>query len=246
MLNVRGIRRLLSGRASGAIEPGRRAREGRGRSVNAAAQAQGGNGELAGVIQLALREREARDRHWWGLLKDAYWEQSTVRLSWLRGTGAEFVARSREMSGKGVVTRHRLGPPVGWVIGDRALVFLPAVVEAYPTVNGVDAVLSSYARLIYRVERRDAAWKIAHLQAIYERDELVPAVPGQHITVPPDSVDGLRKSYQLLAWHLGSTGFPVEQDLPGDDQPEGVALIYQDAFDWIGYDGPLLEEADPQ
>jgi hypothetical protein len=215
-------------------------------AVNTGTQVQAGDGELTRVIQLVLKEREARDRLWWGLMRDAYWDASAVRLSWFRGTGAEFVARSREMSGKGVVTRHRLGPPAGWVIGDRALVLLPAVVEAYPTVNGVDAVLSSYARLVYRAERRDGAWKIAHLQAIYERDELVPAVPGQHITVPPSSLDGLRGSYRLLAWHLGSTGFPVEPDLPGDDLPEEVARIYQDAFDWVGYDGPLLGEAGPR
>jgi hypothetical protein len=83
------------------------------------------------------------------------------------------------------------------------------------------------------VERRAGHWKISHVEAIYERDQLIAAVPGQETRIPPSAVKGLRPSYRLLAWHLSRSGFTVRDDLPGDDRPEQVSRLYETVFSWL-------------
>jgi hypothetical protein len=76
------------------------------------------------------------------------------------------------------------------------------------------------------------------LDAIYERTELTPSIPGQSVSIDPAELEGLRAPYRLLAWNLGRAGYDVSQELPADDRPEHVARMYSDAFDWAGIPHP--------
>lgn len=186
------------------------------------------------ATQLVLHEREARDRGWWDRMLACFHSDAKICLSWFEGTAAEFVSASREMAARGAVTRHRLAPPTPHDCEDRALVLLGSMVESYPVVDGVEAVLSAHTRLVFRVERRASRWGICRVDCVYERDEMRAAVPGADLVVDPAELAGFRPSYRLLMWHLERTGFPARSDLPGDDRPEQVAALYKEAFDWLG------------
>jgi hypothetical protein len=184
------------------------------------------------VAQLVVREREARDLWRWERMRACYLPDSLVTLSWFHGTGPEFVAQSKTLSETALPSRHRLGPPTTRIHRDRAVVSLPAAIETYPTVDGVPTVLTAYCRLLYRVRAVDGTWQIAQLDGVYERDELVPAVPGRHVRIDPAELDGLRTPYRLLAWTTARSGYPVSQDLPADDRPEQVRELYAQAEAW--------------
>lgn len=190
------------------------------------------------AIQVVLREREARDRRWWDDMRDCFAEDSSVALTWYQGSGHGFVDGSAAMAQGGIPSRHRLSPPVVRVAGDRAVISLPLAIENYDTINGVECVLSTYARHLYRVERIGGAWKIVQLDAIYERDELNPSVPGQTARIDPSELEGVRTPYRLLTWKLRAAGYDIPQDLPGDDRPEHVAQMYHEAFAWAGIPQP--------
>lgn len=183
--------------------------------------------------QVVLHERAARDQMWWDRMLEAFHDDAQVSLSWFEGSGAEFVAGSRAMAARGTVTRHRLGPPTAHVHGDRALVLLGSVVESYPVVDGVEAVLSAHTRLLFRVQRRAGQWHIRRIECVYERDEMHPAIPGGRLVVDPAEVAGFRASYRLLSWHLQRTGFPTRDDLPGADRPEQVLELHERCFGWL-------------
>ncbi|WP_410631563.1 nuclear transport factor 2 family protein [Amycolatopsis sp. cmx-4-83] len=185
----------------------------------------------AEVGELVVRERQGRDRGWWDRMQACYAPDSTVRLSWFRGSGEEFVARSREMTGRGDVARHRLGPPVVDVDGQRAIAEVPAAIDVRTVLDGVEVDLTSYTRLLYRAEVRNGRWLIASLDPVYERDVLAPVLPGA--SVPPASFEGLRPSYRFLAHVLGRRGYPVPDDLYGDDRPGEVAALYDSHFAWL-------------
>ena len=104
---------------------------------------------VADVAELVLRERQSRDRGRWDRLRACYAPDSAVRLSWFRGSGEEFAARSREMRGRGDVTRHRLGPPVVDLDGHRAIAEVSAAIELRTVLDGVEVDLTSYTRLLY-------------------------------------------------------------------------------------------------
>jgi hypothetical protein len=184
------------------------------------------------AAQLVLAEREARDRCWWDVMAKCFAPESHIEISWFEGSGAEFVARSKQMSADGVSSRHRLGPPVVHGTGDRVVITLPAAVETYPRVGGIECVLTAHCRLLYRVGYTDDAWAIAGMQAVYERDLLEPATPGQHVAVDPAQLSSLRFPYRLLAWTLAQSGYETRQDLPGDDRPDQVQELYDKAFAW--------------
>jgi hypothetical protein len=190
------------------------------------------------AIQVVLREREARDRTWWDQMGRCFHEDSHVELSWFSGTGAEFTRRSVDMGERGVASRHRLGPPTVRVAADRGIVALPAAVETYPDIDGVECVLTAHCRLLYRVLNLDGVVGISRMEAIYERDEITPAIPGSAIAIDPAELAGLRAPYRLLAWSLARSGYRIDQDLPADDRPGQVAARYADAYAWAGIEHP--------
>jgi hypothetical protein len=189
-------------------------------------------GDIDELTQLVLHERQGRDRGWWQQMRECFHAGATIRLSWFHGTAEEFVAGSQAMSVRGDRATHRLGPPVVHTRTDRALVELPMTVEFRVDLDGVEADLASTGRLLYRAESRDGRWRIARLDAIYQRDTLVPAIPGTQLAIEPDELARYRPSYRLLAYFLSRQGYQVDGALYGDDRPDEVDELYDSAFRW--------------
>jgi hypothetical protein len=166
-------------------------------------------------------------------MRACYAPESVVRLSWFRGSGADFVTASEKMAGRGDASTHRLSPPVVHRDGDRALVELPSVVEIRTTVDDTEVDLLSFARLLYRVERRSGRWLVVSLDPVYERDTLTPSHPGTPLNVGPEAVAAYRPPYRFLAYVLTRRGYPIGDDLCGVDRPEGVTELYDSAFSWL-------------
>lgn len=189
--------------------------------------------DISEIEQLILRERQGRDRGWWEQMASCFHPDSLVNLSWFRGTGADFTTRSRAMSEAGNHPLHRLSPPVIQLNGDRAFAEVPAAIEVRFPFREAEVDLVSYSRLIYRIERREAGWKVLSLDSIYERDTLAPVVAGTSIDIRPEDLAGFRKSYRFLAFHISLRGATPRDDLFGDDQPGPAAALYDATFAWL-------------
>jgi hypothetical protein len=190
-------------------------------------------GEIDELTQLVLHERQGRDRGWWQQMRDSFSPGATVRLSWFEGTAEAFVAESQAMNERGDHATHRLAPPVVHTRGDRAIVELPMTVDLRVELDGIEADLASTGRLLYRAESRSGRWRIARIDAIYQRDSLVPSVPGTQLTIAPEELAGLRRSYRLLSYCLTRRGYTIDATLYGDDRPDEVAELYDSAFVWL-------------
>jgi len=188
--------------------------------------------DLAAISQLVLSERESRDLGWWKRMKSCFHPDSRVRLSWFDGSGEDFVKGSIDMAARGMKAKHRIAPPVVRVCGDRGVASLSAIIDIPAVVKGVEVQLSSYARFLYRVERRGGAWGIVFFDAVYVRDELVPAIPGEAVPVSAAELAPYRKSYRMLCFLLSLTGYAPSQDLAGDDLPETAAALSAEIYDW--------------
>jgi len=185
------------------------------------------------VAHVVLLERSGRDRARWQQMRDQFHEKSTVSLSWFTGGGPDFVTASEKMYAAGDRPLHRLGPPIVPLRAHRALVEISATIGMEVDIDNAPAFLSSEARLNYRIERLDGAWGIVSLDAIYERDTLTPSIPGAAVNVDPDRLGGLRSSYALLTFVLGTRGYHVRSDLLGDDRPAEVEAFYDDEQMWL-------------
>src|SRR4051812_27124184 len=113
-----------------------------------------GPADILAITQLVLSERESRDMGWWTRMADCFHPDARIRLSWIDGDAEAFVKGSIDMAARGMKAKHRVGPPVVRVKGDRGVASLSAIIDIAMTVGGVEAQLSSYARFLYRVERR--------------------------------------------------------------------------------------------
>jgi hypothetical protein len=185
------------------------------------------------VMQLVLRERQSRDRGWWEEMAACFAPDATIEMSWFSGSAREFIRQTQERSADGVWGRHRLSPPTVRVEGDRAWAELPLGIEFPVVVDGVDGDLVSYCRSQYRAHRRGGTWRLARIVSIYERDLLIPSVPGT--TLPIEAADLLRyrPSYRCLAWYFAQRGTPLADSLLGDDQPAPVARHYLGERAWL-------------
>jgi hypothetical protein len=188
--------------------------------------------DVDALTQLVLRERQGRDRGWWTQMRECFAHDATIRLSWFEGTADEFIAGSQAMAARGDQASHRLSPPVVHVMGDRAVVELPMIVEFRTVIDGVEADLASMGRLLYRAASRDDRWRIVRMDAIYQRDTLAPSIPGTPLHVSAEDLAGFRPAYRLLAYHLSRRGYTIGSDLYGDDRRDEVEELYRATFAW--------------
>ena len=182
--------------------------------------------------QLVCKEREARDRHWWDEMRQVYHPDAFINISWYQGKPDGFIQGSINMAQKSSAY-HRLRPITVRVNGDRALATLSVAIESRLLLDGVEADLDSHTRLIYRAQRFADGWKLMRMDCVYQRDTLLPAIPGEQLKVDMQRLMAYRSSYRCLSYVLESKGFGVNHDLAGDDHPEQVTSIYDEAFAWL-------------
>jgi SnoaL-like domain len=194
--------------------------------------------DISAVTQLILRERLSRDLGLWEEMHGCYHDDSVVRLSWINASGPEFVRRSKEMAERNVKATHRLAPILVTLAGDRAIAQLSAVIDIPSKVRSVAVIFSSYARFLFRAERREQIWRLSGFDAIYQRDEITPVIPGQTVIIEPNELKNFRPSYPLLSFCLMSGGYQVRNDLAGIDRPDLVKALTGEIYAWAGLSPP--------
>ena len=180
-----------------------------------------------------MRERESRDLGRWEQMRECFWPDSVVRISWFRGNGPDFVTGSIDMARRGIPAKHRLGPVLVTLVGDRAIASLTAIIDLPVKLQNVQGILSTHARFLYRVERRSERWRIFGFDAIYMRDELTPSVPGERISIGHEEVREFRASYRMLSYYLHSQGYDVDSNLPGEDRTDLAEALNRELSDWL-------------
>ncbi len=189
--------------------------------------------DYAAINNLIVAERMYRVSHRNEELAKCYAEDAQIHTSWQSGGVNTFVGQTSTEVVEELPIVNRCGGALIYQNGDKAFVEYPTTTTRGVYVNGVEAVLTSYMRLLYRVEKRNGEWKITSMTSIDESDELAPTIPGQDLKINPEDVKDLRRSYRWLAYSRLNAGGTISQDLPGTDRPEEVKRIYDVEFDWL-------------
>jgi hypothetical protein len=155
-------------------------------------------------------------------------------VSWFRGNSEDFVNGSIDMARRNVLAKHRLSPIRVVLSGSRAVATMSASIEIPARLQGIDMTLLSYVRFVYRAERRKDTWRLFSFDAIYVRDELTPAIPGNSIMIDPRELQSFRPTYRLLWYVLAKQGYAIDPELAGDDRPESVQALMREVFTWAG------------
>lgn len=185
------------------------------------------------IGDLIIRERVSRDFGRWDDMRACYSSDSTVDISWFRGSGFDFAVASRKAAGSGNSSFHKMEPCLIDINGDRAIVDVGVAIHLQTLMDNVEVLLIGHGRMLYRVERNDSDWLISHLTGIYVMDTLQSAVPGEAVSVDLQRLVNYRSSYRYLSYLLEVSGRPVSQDLPGVDKPESVDAILAANANWL-------------
>jgi hypothetical protein len=117
-----------------------------------------------------------RDQRRWPELLATFHPDGEIAVSWFRGPFREFVEHCRR-SGP---SKHHIMPPLVRIAGDRALAETSIMILVRQTIDNLAVDMTSRARFLDRLARRQGGWKILERAAVYEQDRLDRVVPSRH------------------------------------------------------------------
>ena len=189
--------------------------------------------DIVAICQLISLERHWRDTAQWEKMHTAFHPESVVRITWFRGSGAQFVEASKKRRESGKIFKHRLTPSIVRVNGDRALAETTASIENRSFVGTVEVDITSYCRFFSRVRKDDGKWRLLTFDAIYEKDTIAPVNPGDKPELDLEVLRRFRPTYRYLSYFNWLRGGEADQNLPGEDRPDLVRALYEEAERWL-------------
>ncbi len=189
--------------------------------------------DSSAVTDVIMRERFARETHDWAEDAACFHSDAIVEVSWFKGSGAKFVEAGKNNPDTETVHFDSMSPGVVRLKGEHAIADTACAVHTFSLLEGIEVSTTSYTRLLWRVQRSEGQWLIRGLRGIYIRDTLIPRDPNKVPKLDEEKLRGFRPSYRYLSYILTAGGSPAHNDLPGVDQPEGVAALRAEEREWL-------------
>ncbi|AUW60126.1 hypothetical protein C1T17_06600 [Sphingobium sp. SCG-1] len=190
------------------------------------------------IEQVLLRERFGRETHDFDTEQACFTPDAFIEASWFKGSAKDFVDQGRKQvaNARGssrLISFDSLSPVVIWVNGDRAIAEGSTAVHQVLPIQGIEAHMTSFTRIMSRLQRIDGEWLIAAKHAVYIRDVLEPMNPKEVPEIDTEKLKQYRPSYRHLSYVLSLAGIPLRDDLPGVDRPEAVTALRVSEREWL-------------
>jgi len=176
-----------------------------------------------------------RDQGKWPQLLATFVPEGQISVSWFSGGFREFVAHCRQSFEAGQRSKHQIFPSCVRIARERALAETSIVILVRQTISGVLADLTSYARFLDRLERRDGRWAIVERTAVYERDRFDRVEPSQsfHKLFAVSELSAYPEAYRYMAARLKSAGRALAPVVHYDGAPHTAQLCARYEA-WLG------------
>jgi hypothetical protein len=167
----------------------------------------------------------ARDQGRWDDLAATFHPGGQIHVSWFRGAFPDFIERCRQNHGK-VRSKHLFWPPTVRLAGPRALSEVNANILVRQTIAGVEVDLTSVARFIDRLERRDGVWRMVERVTLYEQDRLDPVEPSAKFAELMASGEAAKfpAPYRYMGFRVVAAGRELAEPVHYDGRAETEAL----------------------
>jgi len=176
----------------------------------------------------------ARDQARWADLLQTFHPDGRIHVSWFQGSFPDFVERCRQNYGGGTRAKHLLWPARVQGNGARATSETNVAILVRQTIDGIEVDLTSYARFVDRLERRDGAWKIVERATIYEQDRLDAVEPSPAFGALMQASDAAKYPvpYRYMGYRVAASGRALAEPVHYDGRAETEALKARYA-DWL-------------
>jgi hypothetical protein len=147
-----------------------------------------------------------RDQHRWDELLSTFHPDGEIAVSWFRGPFHEFVEHCK----RGNPSKHLIFAPLVRIAGDRALAETSIMILVRQAIEGLAVDMTSRARFLDRLERREGQWRILERAAIYEQDRLDPVEPSTAfgMVMRASSADDYPEAYRYMALRPPAARWP--------------------------------------
>ena len=143
------------------------------------------------IAEIIQRERAARDSAFWPEMASFYHPDSSIEVSWFKGSGQEFVDRTRlqyerarqQPDHAARIHFHEMGPAIVNLNRSKALAETACTLHSFFPLHGV--ALQKHGLCSPRVESSDAQRTVAHRGATLH----LPARPDHAMQSQPDTAD---------------------------------------------------------
>ena len=170
--------------------------------------------------------------HW-----DSFDCVTMLKPSRFSGDVDAFLEGSKHMASSGTYSSHTFSPVEVQFNESRTkgIAFSTGSVTIRLTYEGVEYDIVSWLQFVSKVQKlENVGWRLLSLEAIYDRDSLVPTKPISGSSQPPViNTASSRASYKYLTWALTLRGYNIPQDRPGTDDKESMKKCLNAAYSWL-------------
>ncbi|KAL4911346.1 hypothetical protein BDW74DRAFT_164871 [Aspergillus multicolor] len=207
------------------------------------------NGPDALVLERAkLRELAEgwpcyRDACEWENFASIFHADAVVYTTWSgRVHYKDFIAGSQAGMDAGAFIMHRCHGCTSDITpdGTRAVTKLKATITQRFMLDGVEVDAEADCRFCFFFEKVDGVWGARYVRHWYEKDKLLPVVPGRLPDFDLKKLESYPDGYKCLAYCQEATmGVKVLRDMPGHRRHVGTVngekhdLLYRLAKDWL-------------
>jgi len=176
-----------------------------------------------------------RDQGKWPQLLATFVPEGEIAVSWFSGSFREFVSHCRQSFEAGQRSKHQIFPSCVRLAHDRALAETSITILVRQKIGGVLADMTSYARFLDRLVRRDGRWAIVERTAVYERDRLDPVEPSRAFDklFAASELSAYPEAYRYMAVRLKAAGRPLAP-LVHHDGALHTSQLYARYEAWLG------------
>ena len=160
-----------------------------------------------------------RDQGRWPELLATFTPDGEISVSWFSGPFPQFVDRSRAGYQAGQRSKHHILPSVVRIAGERAIAETSIVIYVRQDIGGVPVDMTSQARFLDRMERRDGRW------AIRERCADLRARPARS----GRAIGGVRQAVQRRRFHRVSCAVSLHGGAADGSGRALAPVVYRDS-----------------
>lgn len=175
-----------------------------------------------------------RDRGNWEQLRDTFWPNGTISLSWFDGPFEQFVDSCREMAEKESQGKHMVDHPFMKINGNRAVSETNVTMLGRGGKGPIEADLTAYGRLYDLLEKREGVWRIFKRTAIYEKDRMDCVRPSLLFWIASFliNLNKYPKALRFFGFVLEKSGLELKNNIIQDNSEE-LNLLYKEGDDWL-------------
>jgi len=188
-----------------------------------------------------------RDRGKWEDLKNTFWPEGKISLSWFDGPFVAFAGASQKIAQGGNSMTHLIQTPYVVINGERAIAETNATLKVRAPLKFYEVDISSQIRFYDFLEKRNGEWKILKRVGIYENDRMDTVSPSILFYLNSFLIDAQSKlnktppSSKYLAYLLSKKGLKLKKNIVEDKTIE-MANLYKEGKALGNESIPIVEK----